>query len=88
MLPGTVSLLIVPTILYRLRLDIGVRVITRQYSFGDLTFEQTLDVPQQLVLIHAYQGNRFSLIAGSTGTADPVYVIFRYVWQFIVHHMG
>ncbi len=69
-------------------LDGGVRLVALDHHLGQLALDEPLDVPQQLVLVHAHQGDRLPLVAGPAGATDAVHVILRDVRQLEVHHMG
>ena len=73
------------TIDNRLCFDAWIWLVTRQCNAWNFTLKQTLDVTQQFVFIYAHQRNRFTGRFCTASTADTVNVIFRYVWQFVVH---
>ncbi|SVM48942.1 Uncharacterised protein [Klebsiella pneumoniae] len=42
---------------------------------------------QQFMFIYADQRQRFARCRGATGTTNTVHIVFRYVWQLVVHHV-
>ena len=72
------------TVLNRLRSDRRIRRIAIDGDAWNLFFQQTFDIMQQFMLVHADQRQRFTGGGCATGTADPVNVIFRYVRQLVV----
>ena len=60
-------------------LDTRIRFVTGDDFLIYFGFEQLLDIAQQIVFIHADQGNRLTLLTGASSTSDTVQVIFRNV---------
>ena len=60
-------------------------------AFKFFTWQDLLDqlfyIQQQWLFISTNQRNRMAFHACATGTADAMHVIFRHVWQFIVHYL-
>ena len=71
----------------RFGFDGGVRLEAFDFDFVNVAFDQSFDVTQEVVFVDANQRYGFSGIAGSTGTADPVDIIFRYIGKFVIDDM-
>ena len=86
--PGSGPDFTVPAVLNGIGLNAWIGRITIQNHPGEFTFQQLFDISQQLVLIHAYKGDGLTVIAGASGSTNTMYIVFRDVGEFIVHHMG
>src|SRR5690606_936020 len=84
---GTALPLRATAVLDRLRLGVRVRLETFDDALFELALQKTLDVAQQLELIHAHQRNRLARGAGAAGAADAVHIVFGDVRQLVIHHM-
>ena len=75
------------TVLNRLGFDRRIRLVTRNGDARDLFLQQAFDIMQQLMFIYADQRQRFARCRSAPGTTNTVHVIFRHVWQLVVHHV-
>ncbi len=87
-LPGTVPATTVAAVLDGLGLDGGIGFVAFEHLRGNLLLQQPLDVAQQLLFVHADQGDGFALVARATGAADAVDIVLGHIGQFEVHHVG
>ena len=74
-------------LLNRLGPGIGVGLKSGNRSYRQAAFDQSFDILQQFVLVHAHQGYGFPGSAGAAGSTDTVHVVFRHAGQFVVDHM-
>jgi len=61
--------------------------MARNHHPGNIPFEQALDIPQQIVFIHAHQGDRLAFPAGPAGAPDAMHIVLRHMGQFEVDDM-
>ena len=65
-----------------------LRIKAADVNLFDGPFDQFFNVDQIADLVGADQGNGIALLAGATGTANPMDVIFRGVRQFVIDDVG
>ncbi len=67
--------------------DTWIRLKTWHLHHRNFSLDQALDVIQQLVFVDAHQRTGFTFAAGTSGTANAVYIILGYIRQFEIHYM-
>ena len=63
----------------------------RAKAFQDLNWNfllgEAFDFHHETFFVQAHQADRFATGAGTTCAANAVHVVFRHVWNFVVHHV-
>src|SRR5690554_3295144 len=78
----------VATVLYRLGFGIGIRLEAGFNTFLEIALDQSLNPLEQTVLIDADQRYGLTFTAGTAGATDAVHIVFGYVGQLEVDHIG
>ncbi|VVE20874.1 hypothetical protein PEP31012_03141 [Pandoraea eparura] len=72
----------------RLRHGMRIRIEARDHFALDGALDETFDLREQLMLVHAHERHRLAVCASASRAADAVHIVFRHFRQVEVDHMG